>query len=1297
VVKVIIEEHVMNLMNFLKTKKGYAGTFNTLGEVRSWNGRVGSSFFFNNCIYIVRANGAVPVGVVEDTKKIIVLTNSNVAFNTSSREWYGTYYGADVTTPTDNASFRLPETRRISGVGTSFNSAAATAVVTASTPVHGDIVEFVSTSVPNFSEARYYDKPATTWVKINNEINGITYNYGVLGASRLQTLSVISNKVRSKKCELVGDSNIEVRNPDGFGVNDLIYWLGSKVGKIDGNGNIDYSTLTAANAMQWISKTGSSMLGSTAPVEPNPGSNGGNVQFDFANGTAYEALGSYSVNGTTTIELEFKTNGQFTMSSANGTLVNLTQPIGSYLQNIGIGYSTGYEICIEHVSGDSIYGGFTGQLNDYVFVPLTTARVVGISTNHSGVAGSTTVKTAVIRIIVREISNHANIVTDNIALRVSRELTVNSVDGGAVAPNLNLGSVYSSYEVRQTGTSSPGVGFSFSTNGTFQIAVDPFSSGSPLTGNFLTNIGSQYANDYEIMVEYVSGTGQTPITFNGSLISSFNVWYPITQAANVALDLNRTVLGESTSNVNIRFNVRQISNHTNIASRLVNIILTAVIDATPTIGGQVTASYGTDYMSSSTVTGTSTAAATSLLINPNGTFSLSGANLTGSPTSGNWLQNIGTGHGTGYEISISQVSGSSISGTTPFTPLSAQRQILLSASVSTPSGGSSNAQSLDGTVAVTIREIANHSNTSTKNIRLRAVATSNPSVSAGGNVIGANNAYNLVLTRQDATARAAVQITFSQTGTFSVSRSANSLGTVTTFTGIMSGSWLANPGSYGSAYSFTSTADGIPAESGTLSSDVSFSAVAQTADATVGNTTGRSQVLVVNIFETNNPSNSSSLTFNVTTTATATTSVSAGGTVSVTSANLNATAAATGTTARASGVLSFLANGTYNFSAGSGLGVQTATTFSGNWLQNLGAFGSAYTIVVSGTGITSGTTTGSSLSSGRSIAVTTADATVGNTAAAIAVVNITIFETSNPANTSSTTINITASATSSVVVAAGGNVSLSSIGSSFSGSTITNGVTASHTVQLNLLPNGTTSITGASGSVGNWLQNIGNGNGSSYEVDVVQNSGNAITGTTGFVSMGGGASISLSSSAGIGAAQTLTGSVTITVRQISNPSNSSSRTITLTSASTSNAVPVVVVTGGFETSYTDEISGWVGNPAAIEFTTTFSSGGTFSQSSTNGLSTSGRWTASTDGSLYEISVVQNSKTGDSLASGSSGGYVNFPVTISHSAYAEHPSVNITMGTVNHTIGIREKANPSNSTSLSLSSNLTARSSPNIEP
>ncbi|MDO6718808.1 phage tail protein [Psychrosphaera sp. 1_MG-2023] len=106
---------------------------------------------------------------------------------------------------------------------------------------------------------------------------------------------IAGTRVRSPKIEYVGSTHMRVSSASGFGsVNQFIEWFGPKA--VDGSGEIDYSSITEANAIQFLKSNGEAYFGgaintgalttalstsdtsSTAQIEIGPyGSNGGAI------------------------------------------------------------------------------------------------------------------------------------------------------------------------------------------------------------------------------------------------------------------------------------------------------------------------------------------------------------------------------------------------------------------------------------------------------------------------------------------------------------------------------------------------------------------------------------------------------------------------------------------------------------------------------------------------------------------------------------------------------------------------------------------------------------------------------------------------------------------------------------------------------------------------------------------------------------------------------------------------------------------------------------------------------------
>lgn len=385
---------------------GYLGQINDLAQVRALTAPVGATFMYSFGFYQINENfyGSSPF---ENTQKMINLNNGRKAYRVDGRFWIGPHQGQEVIKPRNNNSFRYPVCRQIVGPSTTFPIAAATASVPKGVPVVGDIVEYTTGDGSlRLTETCYWN--GLVWQKIQNEVNGLTYNFGLFAAARVQTPSVLTAQLRSDVLELVGAVNMEIRNPDGFGPDSLVYWFGPVKDKLTGNGDVNYTLLTKLNALRWqaISAAGVTEGSGGETVPPIvPPTTGGAIPNNFGMGTAYSSINVGYLN-TPTSEIcgfLFDNNGSVTFVH-DGEQTTGTPASGAYVTTLSPNIGRLYEIQV-------LLG--SGTLNDGLlptYTPLSLSHFVrnvayaNPSSRNGFVTGSAIIN-------IREIANPTNIKT----------------------------------------------------------------------------------------------------------------------------------------------------------------------------------------------------------------------------------------------------------------------------------------------------------------------------------------------------------------------------------------------------------------------------------------------------------------------------------------------------------------------------------------------------------------------------------------------------------------------------------------------------------------------------------------------------------------------------------------------------------------------------------------------------------------------------------------------------------------------------------------------------------------------
>lgn len=383
---------------------GYLGQISDIATVRALTAPVGATFMYNFGYYQINDNffGST---VVENTSKMIHLNNGRRAYRIDNRFWFGQFQGQDPIRPANNNSFRYPVCRRITGAGTVFPIADATASVPASTPVLGDIVEYTTGSgSTRLTETCYWN--GSVWQRVPNEINGLTYVHGLFAASRVQTVDVLAGRVRTGVSELVGTTNMEIRNPDGFGPDNLTYWFGPVKDKLNGNGDVLYSTLTKLSAFRWqaLSTTGGVTEGEGGEnvPDPTPPTTGGAVPNNFGMGTSYASTNyGYWDNPVSEVcGFLVGTNGSITF--VHDGFEAIGEPAsGAYVTTLAPNVGALYEMRVTLNSG---------VLNDGLlpsFTPLNVSRFVR-NIAYATPSDRTQTRLGEVTITIREIANPTN-------------------------------------------------------------------------------------------------------------------------------------------------------------------------------------------------------------------------------------------------------------------------------------------------------------------------------------------------------------------------------------------------------------------------------------------------------------------------------------------------------------------------------------------------------------------------------------------------------------------------------------------------------------------------------------------------------------------------------------------------------------------------------------------------------------------------------------------------------------------------------------------------------------------------
>lgn len=259
--------------------------------------------------------------------------------------------------------------------GTSFDVAAANAAFPNSAPVQNDICIQLIAGSPSYSFIKKY---TGSWQDVDIELFNVGAAFGAFSAQMLSAVSLDSDRVRTSVQETIGDVNMHVVKPDGFGPDELAVWYGPKAGLIGLNGEISYNSLLEANAIYYLKTNGISNAGGEAPpVDPPPTdatvlSNLGTLA------TAYSAQTSRYNNqiAAASITLSFNTSGQFVISG----FLDITElpQSGPYLSATAAGIGDQFEVKFDAPAGS----GLTGTLGTWQAITQTRSVTVSVSSNE---------------------------------------------------------------------------------------------------------------------------------------------------------------------------------------------------------------------------------------------------------------------------------------------------------------------------------------------------------------------------------------------------------------------------------------------------------------------------------------------------------------------------------------------------------------------------------------------------------------------------------------------------------------------------------------------------------------------------------------------------------------------------------------------------------------------------------------------------------------------------------------------------------------------------------------------------
>lgn len=383
-------------------KKGYLGEYTDLGAIRALVASNGSSFFYNNTLYLIVDSTYYSGSPVEVISKFIRLTSNKLAIAIDTRSYFGRGVGTRGNLPISGTANRLPLFAIADATSASFEPSLANSKFPDSTPVQGDVcVQYFA----GWAEARQYN--GVSWVVMAVQGNGEIAVLGQVATNLLLSQLVIADSARLGATEFVGSTYMEVTNPNGFGPDSLRYWFGEKAGRVDGNGKVIYSALTKANAIEWKSFTQTNTNGSGTPVS------GGAVLAALGMGASYsnasQGYNSSSVAGTLTVSIGV--NGTFSID-ASGSLTGAPAS-GNYVTTPSSATGNLYEVKFEQVVGDAV----NGTLN--TFLPISQVREVSLSTTAAPNGFSS--KAASVRITIQPLGTPAGAQEHVVALATSAQ------------------------------------------------------------------------------------------------------------------------------------------------------------------------------------------------------------------------------------------------------------------------------------------------------------------------------------------------------------------------------------------------------------------------------------------------------------------------------------------------------------------------------------------------------------------------------------------------------------------------------------------------------------------------------------------------------------------------------------------------------------------------------------------------------------------------------------------------------------------------------------------------------------
>lgn len=383
-----------------------------LSDLKASQAQAGTIAIYNDSPYIIMDNfyGSQPI---EDESRIIFLDNGRRAIRLFPMLWSGDYIGETPLVPVEQTANRMPTVVFVQGQSTSFDITAIAAACPGGIPVKGDIGFYLTTSgAYRFSGVRQYN--GSSWELCDFVLNGFSAAFGTFAAIMLQAQRMHAIYARSHRLELVGNTNVEIRNPDGFGPDNLYYWLGTKAIAIDGNGVVRYDSLTKANSIRWggyasngAAEEGGSTGGDTGGETTPPASA---VVANLGMAPAYTvSVDSYNnAIANASVIITLLTNGNFSVTGSMG--IAGVPRSGAMIATPGAGVGPLYEFKVEQIAGGSMSGitsGFQTLSEDY-FVTVGTS---------AGPSASTNSVSATVRITLREKANTSNSQSRDVVLQ----------------------------------------------------------------------------------------------------------------------------------------------------------------------------------------------------------------------------------------------------------------------------------------------------------------------------------------------------------------------------------------------------------------------------------------------------------------------------------------------------------------------------------------------------------------------------------------------------------------------------------------------------------------------------------------------------------------------------------------------------------------------------------------------------------------------------------------------------------------------------------------------------------------